>query len=89
MIVTSMDDPKALKTFYAVDLIIKMCIFIYLAFKVYRKFRIEMARLDVIEANKNDEFDRQKRGNLKNINLDIVKKKYNALKEEKKDINGE
>ena len=88
MIVTSLA-ARALKTFYIVVLIIIMCILIYLAFKLYRMFRLELTRLDVIESNKNDEFDKHKIGNLKNINLDIVKKKYNTLKEEKKDINGD
>ena len=88
MIITSLK-ARALKTFYVVILIIIAFIFLYLAFKVYRKFRIENAQLEIIEANKNDEFDKHKIGKLKNINLDIVKKKYNTLKEEKKDINGE
>ena len=86
MIVTSLT-ARVLKSFYIFVLLIILCIFIYLAFKVYRKFRIERAQLEIIEANKNGEFDKHKIGNLKNINLDIVKKKYNTLKEEKKSIN--
>jgi hypothetical protein len=72
-----------MKTFVIIFLVIMFIVFLLLTFRIYRKYRIEKAQLDVFETNKSIEGIENKMKNLKNINLNVVKKKYKNLKEEK------
>jgi len=82
MIVTSLTIWR-LKIFVIVFLTIICIVFVFLTFTIYRKYRIEKAQLNIMEGNKSDEGIGKKIRELKNINLNVVKKKYNSLNEEK------
>ena len=66
-----------------------LVIFVFCAFKVYRKYRIENSKTNFAIENKPESSFKKKFGNLKNINLNIVKKKYNTLSEDNKGLNEE
>ena len=82
MIVTSLTIWR-IKVFVIVFLTIICVVFVFLTFTIYRKYRIEKAQLNIMEGNKSDEGIGKKIRELKNINLNVVKKKYNSLNEEK------
>ena len=81
MITTSLLQ-RSVSIFVIVFLVIIIIIFIFLTFSIYRKYRIEKAQLDIFDSNKTDE-DRVKPNN---INLKVLKKKYNSLEEENKNL---
>ena len=73
---------KIIKTIFIIVLSIIILVFLYIAFSVYRKYRIKKLQLDFVkETNSEISFNKKIR-KLKNINLDIIKKKYNDLTED-------
>jgi len=56
--------------------------FLYLAFTLYRKYRLQKLQLNFIEENNDNSSIKKKNGNSDNINFDFVKKKYNDLTED-------
>ncbi len=56
--------------------------FLYLAFTLYRKYRLQKLQLHFIEENNDNSSIKKKNGNSDNINFDFVKKNYNDLTED-------
>ena len=56
--------------------------FLYIAFTLYRKYRLQKLQLNFIEENNDGSSIKKKIGKSSNINLDFVKKKYNDLTED-------
>ena len=56
--------------------------FLYIAFTLYRKYRLQKLQLNFIEENNDVNSIEKKIGKSNNINLDFVKKKYNDLTED-------
>ena len=73
--------------FVIIFLIIIFIVFILCIFNIYRKYRVQKAQLDSFETTQDPDALNKKFGNLKNINLNIVKKDYNSLSEDNKEIN--
>ena len=73
--------------FVIIFLIIIFIVFILCIFTIYRKYRVQKAQLDSFETTQDPDAFNKKFGNLKNINLNIVKKDYNSLSEDNKEIN--
>ena len=80
---------RRLKVFLTIFLAILFIVFLYMAFTVYRKYRVKRIEMNYIEdqnmlspRNQNKNI-----GKLKNINLDFVKKKYNQLGEDSQELN--
>ena len=88
MVVTSQNTNK-LKLIVIIILAVVFLIFVYGTFNIYRKYRIQKAKIANFEMNNNgsDNIFKKKIGNLKNINLNFVKRKYNSLSEDNKEIN--
>ena len=81
--------PNSLKVFVILFLIIIFVFFFYVTCKIYRKSRIERSKIQ-FEIEKTPESSlKSKIGNLININLNIIKKKYNTLNEDNKGLNEE
>ena len=81
--------PNALKAFIIIFLILIFVLFFFVACKIYRKYRIEKSKIQFEIEKKPESTLKSAIGNLKNINLNIVKKKYNTLSEDNKGINEE
>lgn len=60
--------------------------FLYIAFTLYRKYRLQKLQLNFIEENNDVNSIEKKIGKSNNINLDFVKKKYNDLTEDNQGI---
>ena len=75
---------KTAKIVVIVILSILILVFLYIAFYVYRKYRIQKSQLEE-QTNEKKPKDSiiKKLKNLSKINLNIFKKKYNDLKEDK------
>ena len=87
MIVTSMTVRK-LKIFIIIFLTVILLLLFICAFKIYRKYRIQKAQIENFEINnETDNIFQKNIGNLKNIKLNFIKKKYNSLSEDNKEIN--
>ena len=79
--------PNSLKDFVIFFLIIIFVFFFYVTCKIYRKSRIERSKIQ-FEIEKTPESSlKSKIGNIKNISLNIIKKKYNILREDNKGLN--
>ena len=80
---------RRLKTFLTIFLVIILIVFLYAAFTVYRKYQIQKIKFNYIEEqNLNSPKNKNKKiGKLKNINLDLAKKKYNKLGEDTQELN--
>ena len=81
--------PNSLKAFIIIFLILIFVLFFFVACKIYRKYRIEKSKIQFEIEKKPESSLKSTIGNLKNINLNIVKKKYNTLSEDNKGINEE
>ena len=87
MIVTSMTVRK-LKIFIIIFLTAILLLLFICAFKIYRKYRIQKAQIENFEINnETDNIFQKNIENLKNIKLNFIKKKYNSLSEDNKEIN--
>ena len=79
------------KIFVIVLFTILFFVFICVAFTLYRKYRIAKSKMnDLGMGNIPDNTLSnlsKKLGNLKNINLNVIKKKYNSLSEDSKSLN--
>ena len=84
IIMNTYAEVKTVKIVVIVILSILILVFLYIAFYVYRKYRLQKSQL---EEQKSEEKPKdsivQKLKNLSKINLNIFKKKYNDLKEDK------
>ena len=81
--------PNALKAFVIFFLTIIFVFFFYVTCNIYRKYRIERAKIQ-FEIEKTPESSlKSKIGKLKNINLNIIKKKYNTLSEDNNGLDEE
>ena len=76
MIVSSMAERKV-KIFAIIFLSIVMIVFVCVAFRIYRKYKIRNMQLQFVEENNNIDNTEKKIKQLKNINLDFVKKNDN------------
>ena len=87
LMITTFKFEKGSWTFVTVFLSIILIVFICFTFTIYRKYRIQKAQLDIFDSNKNDgdKFN-GKIKNLDKINLKVLKKKYNTLEEENKNL---
>jgi hypothetical protein len=81
MIIYSLKTRK-IKIGIIILLIFILFAFLYIAFTLYRKYRLKKLQLNFIEENNDDSSIKKKIGNSDNINLDFVKKKYNDLTED-------
>ena len=82
MIETSIAIGKV-KIFVIIFLCILLLVFILIAFTIYRKYRIQTAKITSFDINRGSE-DSIKKKNLKNLNLNVIKNKYNTLNEDTK-----
>ena len=81
--------PNSLKVFIIFFLLIIFVFAFYMSCKIYRKSRIERSKIQ-FEIEKTPESSlKSKIGNIKNISLNIIKKKYNTLSEDNKGLNEE
>ena len=85
MIVTTTIRSKV-KIFFIILLSIIFFIFIFIAFYLYRKYRIKRAQIDNFETSQDPDIIMKKQ---KKINLNILKKEYSNLSEDTKEINAE
>jgi hypothetical protein len=83
IIFTSSLKERREKIFGIAFLTIVLLIFTILAYNILRKYKIEKAKLSSLEIEKTPDRGFKK----KNINLNIVKKKYNTLSEDDKSLN--
>jgi len=89
IIITSLFEQKA-TVYVIVFLIIIFIAFICAVFYIFREYRIQSSKMSNLNINKSSESSLNKKiDSLKNINLNIIKKKYNNLSEENKGINDE
>jgi hypothetical protein len=79
---------KILKIVGTIFLSVIILIFLCIAFRIYRKYRIQKMQLDFVREEKEKEKDSldKKIGDSKNIDLDYIKKNYNNLTEENQGI---
>jgi hypothetical protein len=56
-------------------------------FYIYRQYRKEASKIKSDIENKSDDFSKKTFGNIKNINLNFIKKKYNSLNEDNAKLN--
>ena len=78
------------KVFVIIFLTIIFFVFLCLTFTIYRKYRIAKSKMNNLEmgkTSKNSSYLSKKLGNLKNINLNVIKKKYNSLSEDNQSLN--
>ena len=78
MIITSSIMKKA-KIFIIILLVIVFLVVLYFAFRIYRKYKLKKHKIH-FDISKNSL--EKSIGNSKNINMNIIKKKYNNLNEE-------
>ena len=75
---------KTAKIVVIIILSILILVFLYIAFYVYRKYRLQKSQLEEQKSEKKTKDSIiQKLKNLSKINLNVFKKKYNDLKEDK------
>ena len=82
--------PKSSKIFRIVGTIflsVIILIFLCIAFRIYRKYRIQKMQLDFVREEKEKDSLDKKLGDSKNIDLEYIKKNYNNLTEENEAIN--
>ena len=78
---------RTVKPVVIIILSIIFTVFLCMAFTIYRKYRVEKAQLEIFNTNKREEGGiSQKIKNLNKINLKVLKKKYNNLEEENKNL---
>ena len=84
IIMNTYTEIKTAKIVVIVILSILILVFLYIAFYVYRKYRIQKSQLEE-QTNEKKPKDSiiKKLKNLSKINLNVFKKKYNDLKEDK------
>ena len=81
---------SGMRAFVTIFLVAVFVVFFYCTFNIYRKYRIEKAKITSFDIEQKSESTLKKAiGSLKNINLNIVKKKYNSLSEDHKSLNEE
>ena len=81
--------PNSVKGFITILLTVIFVLFFYFTFSIYRKYRIERAKITYDIEGKSESTFQKAIGSLKNINLNVVKKKYNSLSEDNKILNEE
>ena len=81
--------PNSVKGFVTILLTVIFVLFFYFTFSIYRKYRIERAKITYDIEGKSESTFQKAIGSLKNINLNVVKKKYNSLSEDNKILNEE
>ena len=81
--------PNSVKGFITILLTVIFILFFYFTFSIYRKYRIERAKITYDIEGKSESTFQKAIGSLKNINLNVVKKKYNRLSEDNKILNEE
>jgi hypothetical protein len=81
--------PNTVKAFITIFLTVIFVLFFYCTFSIYRKYRIERAKITYDIEGKSESTFQKAIGSLKNINLNVVKKKYNSLSEDNKILNEE
>ena len=81
--------PNTVKAFVTILLTVIFVMFFYCTFSIYRKYRIERAKITYDIEGKSESTLQKAIGSLKNINLNVVKKKYNSLSEDQNTLNEE
>ena len=71
---------------FIIFLSILLLVFICVAFRMYRKYKLKKMQLNFIEENNANSSIKKENGNSGNINLDFVKKKYNNLAEDNQEM---
>ena len=76
------------KIFVIIILLFLFLFFLFYTFRIYRKYRITESKINNFEINQNKKNSLGKKfKNISNINLNIMKKKYNSLSEDSKSLN--
>ena len=75
---------KMSKIIIYIFLIITILVCLYIAFILYRKNKIQKLKIDFI---KDSNESHGKNGNISKFNLNIIKNKYNELKEDNHELN--
>ena len=75
---------KMSKIIIYIFLIITILVCLYIAFILYRKNKIQKLKIDFI---KDSNESHRKNGNISKFNLNIIKNKYNELKEDNHELN--
>ena len=76
------------KIFAIIILLLLFLFFLYYAFRVYRKYRIVKSKINNFEVNQKSKGSLAKKfKNITNINLNVMKRKYNSLNEDTKSLN--
>ena len=72
---------SSIKIFVIIILVIALIIFLYIAFTIYRKYRIKKMQLKFIEENNNiDNSFKNKNNKTNNINMDFITKNEDDIK---------